>query len=370
MAEHDFYSEMKPVEAGEGSLTQEERLEQLVKPLLQWFNRNKRDLPWRQEPTPYHVWISEIMLQQTRVEAVIPYYNRFLERLPDIPALARVEEEELMKLWQGLGYYSRARNLKAAAEQAVQKYGGNLPADYDQLLQLPGIGSYTAGAVASIAFGIPRPAVDGNVLRVIARILALEDDIAQQKTKKKMEKLLEEVMPVQNPGDFNQALMELGAMVCVPNGAPHCSECPASGICLAYRSGKTDRIPCKAPKKPRRVENRTVLLIRWKDQFALQKRPSDGLLANLYEFPNVEGTLDGEQLAEYLIRAGENSFSAEPLPPSRHIFSHVEWRMTAYYVTLRKKKSNHFIYYKKDDILENHAIPSAFGAYLEVLKKI
>ena len=145
MAEHDFYSEMKPVEAGEGSLTQEERLEQLVKPLLQWFNRNKRDLPWRQEPTPYHIWISEIMLQQTRVEAVIPYYNRFLERLPDIPALARVEEEELMKLWQGLGYYNRARNLKAAAEQAVQKYGGNLPADYDQLLQLPGIGSYTAG---------------------------------------------------------------------------------------------------------------------------------------------------------------------------------------------------------------------------------
>lgn len=369
MAEQDFYGEMKPVEAGEGSLSERQRLEQMVLPLLQWFSKNKRDLPWRQDPTPYHVWISEIMLQQTRVEAVIPYYNRFLAHLPDITALARVTEEELMKLWQGLGYYNRARNLKAAAEQAVLQYGGNLPADYDQLLALPGIGSYTAGAVASIAFGIPRPAVDGNVLRVIARILASEEDITQQKTKKRTETLLEEIMPSQNPGDFNQALMELGALICVPNGAPHCSECPASGICLAYRNGKTDRIPCKAPRKPRRVEKRTVLLIRWKDRFALQKRPADGLLANLYEFPNVEGTLDGEQLAEYLIRAGENSFSAEPLPPSRHIFSHVEWRMTAYYVTLRKKKSNQFQYYKKDDILENYAIPSAFAAYLEILKK-
>ncbi|MGN1142933.1 MAG: A/G-specific adenine glycosylase [Anaerovoracaceae bacterium] len=369
VSEQDLYGEMKPVETAGGGLTDEERLRQMVKPLLRWFDQNKRDLPWRREPTPYHVWLSEIMLQQTRVEAVIPYYTRFLERLPDIPALAQVEEEELMKLWQGLGYYNRARNLKAAAMQAVQQYGGNLPADYELLLKLPGIGSYTAGAIASIAFSIARPAVDGNVLRVAARILASEDDIGQAKTKKKMEELLMSVIPGERPGDFNQALMELGAMICIPNGAPHCEECPASGICLAYRSGKTDCIPYKAPKKPRRVEHRTVLLIRWKDQFALQKRPASGLLANLYEFPNVEGTLNGEQLAQYLIEAGENSFSAEPLPPSRHIFTHVEWRMTAYYVTLRKKKSDRFRYYDKEEILKNCAIPSAFSAYLEILKK-
>lgn len=363
----DLYGKMKPVEAADGSLTDEQRLKQLAEPLLYWFNRNKRDLPWRREPTPYHVWLSEIMLQQTRVEAVIPYYNRFLERLPDIKALAQVEEEELMKLWQGLGYYNRARNLKAAAEQAVQQYGGNLPADYGQLLKLPGIGSYTAGAIASIAFGIVRPAVDGNVLRVAARILASEEDIGQAKTRKKMEELLLSAMPEEQPGDFNQALMELGALVCIPNGAPHCNECPAAGICLAYRSGKTGCIPHKAPKKQRRIEERTVLLIRWKNGYALQKRPSTGLLANLYEFPNVEGTLNGEQLAQYLIEAGENTFSAEPLPPSRHIFTHVEWRMTAYYVTLRKKKSERFRYYDKEEILENIAIPSAFSTYLEIL---
>ncbi len=369
MAEHDFYGEMKPVEASEGSLADDERLRQLVKPLLYWFFQNKRALPWRKEPTPYHVWLSEIMLQQTRVEAVIPFYYRFLDRLPDIPSLAQVEEEELMKLWQGLGYYNRARNLKAAAEQAVSRYGGDLPADYEKLLKLPGIGSYTAGAIASIAFGIARPAVDGNVLRVISRILASEDDIGQARVKKNMEKLLGAVMPSQSPGDFNQALMELGALVCIPNGAPHCEECPAAGICLAYRYNKTDCIPYKAPKKPRRVEERTVLLIRWKNAFAIQKRPSTGLLANLYEFPNVEGTLNGENLAEYLIQAGENSFTAEPLPPSRHVFSHVEWRMSAYYITLRKKKSDRFRFYDRDDIIENYAVPSAFSAYLDVLKR-
>lgn len=369
-SEQDLYGEIKPVEAVEGSLTGEERLKQMIKPLLSWFYPNKRDLPWRREPTSYHVWLSEIMLQQTRVEAVIPYYNRFLERLPDLSSLAEVEDEELMKLWQGLGYYNRARNLKAAAQQAVSQYGGELPADYEKLLKLPGIGSYTAGAIASIAFGIARPAVDGNVLRVISRLLGSEEDIGQAKVKKKMEEQLLTIMPSQTPGDFNQALMELGATVCVPNGEPHCSQCPISGICLARIQGKTDVIPFKAPKKPRRIEERTILLVRWKNGFAIQKRPSSGLLANLYEFPNLEGNLNGEQLTEYLIRIGENAFTAEPLPPSKHIFSHVEWRMTAYYVVLRKKKSDTFRFLDKDDILANYAIPSAFSAYLELLREI
>lgn len=365
----DLYGEIKPVEAVKGSLAGEERLRQIVKPLLNWFFQNKRDLPWRKEPTSYHVWISEIMLQQTRVEAVIPYYNRFLERLPDISSLAEIEDEELMKLWQGLGYYNRARNLKKAAQQAVSKYDGKLPADYEKLLELPGIGSYTAGAIASIAFGLARPAVDGNVLRVISRILSSEEDIGQAKVKKKVEEQLQTVIPLQKPGDFNQALMELGALVCIPNGEPHCKVCPVSGICLAHCQGKTDRIPYKAPKKPRRIEERTVLLIRWKNSFAIQKRPSTGLLANLYEFPNVEGKLSGEQLTDYMICNGENSFTAEPLIPSKHVFSHVEWRMTAYYVTLRKKKSDKFHFFDKNEILQQYAIPSAFSAYLKLLKE-
>lgn len=368
MSGHHLDGKIKLPRAVEGSLTEKERLMQMVVPLLNWFYQNKRNLPWRQDPTSYHVWLSEIMLQQTRVEAVIPYYNRFLERLPNVSSLAQVEDEELMKLWQGLGYYNRARNLKKAAQQAVSQYGGDLPADYEKLLKLPGIGSYTAGAIASIAFGIARPAVDGNVLRVISRILGSGDDISQVKVKKKMEDQLLEIMPLQKPGDFNQSLMELGALVCVPNGEPHCGECPVSGICLAHCQGKTAEIPFKAPKKPRRIEERTILLIRWKNKFAIQKRPSSGLLANLYEFPGIEGTLTGEQLTDYLIRTGENSFTAEPLPASRHIFSHVEWRMIAYYVVLRKKKSDSFQFFDRKEILENLAIPSAFSAYLKLLK--
>ncbi|MDO5411029.1 MAG: A/G-specific adenine glycosylase [Lachnospiraceae bacterium] len=367
MQEHDVYGKIKPVEAVSGTLGHKKRLEETVVPLVNWFLQNKRALPWREEATPYHVWLSEIMLQQTRVEAVIPYYHRFLAQLPDIGALAAVEEEELMKLWQGLGYYNRARNLKAAAQQVVSQYGGELPADYEKLLKLRGIGSYTAGAIASIAFGIPRPAVDGNVLRVISRILASEEDIAQPKVKKQIEEMLLSVMPAVNPGDFNQALMELGAVVCIPGKSPHCTECPVSGLCLAYQNKKTDTIPVKASKKPRRIEEKTVFLIKWKDGYAIRKRPSSGLLANLYEFPNVEGTLNGKQLAEYLVQAGENSFTAEPLPPSRHIFSHVEWRMSAYYIVLRKKKSETFTFYNKEEIEEKYAIPSAFAAYAELL---
>lgn len=365
--QRNLKQESRTAVMGQDAPAEQARLQAMVQPLTVWFRENQRNLPWRQEPTPYHVWLSEIMLQQTRVEAVIPYYLRFLERLPDIASLAVVDEEELMKLWQGLGYYNRARNLKKAAEQAVLEYGGELPADYEKLLKLPGIGSYTAGAIASIAFGIARPAVDGNVLRVISRILGSMEDISQAKVKKKIEEQLLLVMPENAPGDFNQALMELGATVCVPNGAPRCEECPVAEICLAFREGKTDVIPYKAPKKPRRIEERTILLVKWKDEYAIEKRPSTGLLAGLYEFPNLEGSLNGEQLADYLIHAGETSFTAEPLPSSKYVFSHVEWRMTAYHIVLRKKKSERFQFYKRQDILEHYAIPSAFSAYTEIL---
>ncbi|MGN0399365.1 MAG: A/G-specific adenine glycosylase, partial [Blautia sp.] len=235
-------------------------LEEITGPLLGWYEENKRDLPWRREPEPYHVWVSEIMLQQTRVEAVKEYYRRFLEALPKIPDLAACEEERLLKLWEGLGYYNRVKNMQKAARILVSEYGGNMPADYGKILELPGIGSYTAGAVSSIAFGIKKPAVDGNVLRVLSRITEWGEDIGKQSTKKKAEQILEEMMPGDRPGTFNQSLMELGAVVCVPNGTPKCEQCPVSGFCLAVKHGTISQYPKKTSPKKRRIEEKTVLL--------------------------------------------------------------------------------------------------------------
>ena len=230
-----------------------ENLEQIVQPLLRWFDQNARILPWRDQPTPYRVWVSEIMLQQTRVEAVKPFYQRFMEALPDIQTLANCEEEELLKLWEGLGYYNRVRNMQIAARTVIEEYGGKLPDDYLELQQLKGIGSYTAGAIASIAYGKVAPAVDGNVLRVISRVTLSREDILKQSVKRGMEQAIVEIMPADRPGAFNQALMELGAMVCVPNGEPHCESCPLKGLCLARKMGAMDEIPVKKAKKPRRI---------------------------------------------------------------------------------------------------------------------
>ena len=217
--------------------------------LLHWYDYNKRLLPWRENKDPYRIWISEIMLQQTRVEAVKPYFDRFMEALPTVYDLAEVEDDRLMKLWEGLGYYNRARNLKAAAQTIVQEYGGQLPADYDKLLSLKGIGMYTAGAIGSIAFELQVPAVDGNVLRVLARLWGDDSDILKDKTKKDMGRRIMEFMPEDRPGDFNQALIELGATVCVPNGKPLCDQCPWDTVCRAYKEDLIDKLPVKTPKK-------------------------------------------------------------------------------------------------------------------------
>ena len=232
--------------------TPQERLEQMVEPLLFWFSQSHRDLPWRREPSPYHVWVSEVMLQQTRVEAVRPYYERFLAALPTVQALAGCPQEQLLKLWEGLGYYSRARNLQRAAQEIVRCYNGQLPASCDLLKKLPGIGDYTAGAIASIAFDLPVPAVDGNVLRVLTRVLACPDDIALPATKEAFRQLLLPVEPTPGAGAFNQALMELGAVVCLPNSPPQCLVCPLQGLCLAHQQGRETDYPVKAPKKARR----------------------------------------------------------------------------------------------------------------------
>ena len=213
-------------------------LYKIVEPLLAWYEKNRRKLPWRENVSAYRVWVSEIMLQQTRVEAVKPYFARFIDALPDVSDLADCEEEKLLKLWEGLGYYNRVRNMQKAAKTVMEEYGGQLPDDYEKLLSLKGIGSYTAGAIASIAYGIPVPAVDGNVLRIITRLTQDESDIMKQSVKKRVEQALLEVMPQKRAGVFNQALMELGATVCVPNGAPLCEACPWKEFCLAKKKWK------------------------------------------------------------------------------------------------------------------------------------
>lgn len=347
-----------------------DRLDRIAAPLLAWYDRGRRILPWREEPTPYHVWISEIMLQQTRVEAVKPYYDRFLQALPDIESLAAVDEEKLLKLWEGLGYYNRARNLKKAAQILVAEYDGQMPADCEKIAALPGIGSYTAGAVSSIAFGIARPAVDGNVLRILSRLRADDRDILKANVKKSVEEELADVMPADRPGDFNQALMELGAMVCIPNGAPKCDACPWRELCRARAEGRTGELPQKAGKKPRSVEKKTILVIQDAERVALHKRPERGLLAGMYEFPSMEGHCGEEQVLAYLRELGLSPLRIRKLPPAKHVFTHKEWHMTGFLVRVDElavkgdqQEKQGLIFVDPKETLTGYPIPSAFAAY-------
>ncbi|QWT55455.1 A/G-specific adenine glycosylase [Christensenella sp. MSJ-20] len=343
-------------------------LSKIVRPLIDWYRINARDLPWRKIPEPYRVWVSEIMLQQTRVEAVKPYYERFLTALPTVACLAAAPEEQLLKLWEGLGYYSRVRNMQKAARMIMEEYGGVLPGTYQELLRLPGIGSYTAGAIASIAFGEPVPVVDGNVLRVISRITASREDIGLAATRKAMEARLMDVVPVDCPGDFNQAVMELGATICLPNGKPLCLDCPLWGLCLARREGRTGEIPVKAPKSPRRVEKKTVLvLVDELGRVALRKRPGRGLLAGLWELPALEGNLDEKSIAKALADWGLTAGQAVFLGPAKHIFTHVEWRMTGYRVPVHGAGRG-LAWVTKEQLEEEYALPSAFRAYRQALE--
>ena len=340
--------------------------------LLNWYDYNARILPWRSDPTPYHVWISEIMLQQTRVEAVKKYYDRWMESLPDVKALAEVPDDELMKLWEGLGYYNRARNLKAAAVQIMEEFDGEIPSDYSKLLSLRGIGEYTAGAIASIAFGIPESAVDGNALRIFSRILAEDGEINKTSVKKKITQEARRVLPEERPGDFNQALMELGAVICVPNGQAKCAECPIAFTCLAHRHDKADMIPVKAPKKARTQDNRTVFIIQDGECTAIRKRPEKGLLAGLYELPNIQGHLKNEDALLYVKELGLDPLYIEELPPAKHIFSHIEWRMQAYRIkvsSLKTTQDKELIFVSKEQSGKQYAIPSAFGAYAKYIKE-
>lgn len=348
---------------------QEQHLTQVVFPLLDWYRENARILPWRTEVTPYRVWISEIMLQQTRVAAVIGYFERFMAALPTVEDLAQVPEDELMKLWQGLGYYNRARNLQKAARQILERHGGQMPDDYDAIRALAGIGDYTAGAIASIAFGIPVPAVDGNVLRVLARILGDERDIARQDTKDAARRLLLQVIPQNAPGQFNQALMELGATVCLPNGAPLCDRCPVKEFCVARAQDKIALLPVKAPKKGRRIEERTVYLIFYNGKVALRRRPSRGLLAGLWEYPN-ELTEKPDPLEGWHIVPA----AGESVGRGKHIFTHIEWHMEAQAITATTPElPEGWVWASKRQLEQVYAVPNAFqsfhAAVLERLEK-
>ncbi|MDE7177895.1 MAG: A/G-specific adenine glycosylase [Lachnospiraceae bacterium] len=354
-----------------------ELTDRIVKPLLDWYDQGRRILPWREEPTSYHVWLSEIMLQQTRVEAVKPYYDRFLQALPDIESLAAVEEEHLLKLWEGLGYYNRARNLKKAAQIVVEEYEGRMPEEREALLSLPGIGSYTAGAIASIAFGKVYPAVDGNVLRILARLRVDDRDILDAKVKRAVEEELIRVMPKDRPGDFNQALMELGATVCIPNGAPRCESCPWEAFCMAKQEEKTAEFPKKAKKKPRRIEERTILVIQDADRIALRKRPDRGLLAGMYEFPSLDGHCEERQVASYLRELGLSPIRIKELPPAKHIFTHKEWHMIGYLVRVDElsametgEKAQTLVFVEPEKTRSAYPIPSAFAVYAEQVEMV
>lgn len=363
-----WYQQLQVLEDEQRPLDVRERLAAMSGPLLYWYRQHARILPWREDPRPYRVWISEIMLQQTRVEAVKPYFIRFMQELPTIEALAGVPQDRLMKLWEGLGYYNRARNLQKAARMIVDHYGGRMPSDYEELLKLPGIGSYTAGAIASMAFGKPVPAVDGNVLRVISRVLASRRDILKQSTRKWIETELAGTIPPDQAGMFNQGLIEIGAVVCIPNGRPRCFGCPLESLCLAKRQGLLGEIPVKTRPVRRKIENKTVCILEYQDQVGLKKRPDTGLLASLYELPNAEGHLKPEELAGAFFLKPENIVEVERLPDSRHVFSHVEWNMTGYRVLMNRPLPAGYLTASKEHIKARYALPNAFGRYTKLIK--
>ncbi len=351
-------------------------MQNITPALLAWFETHQRVLPFRTDPSPYHVWLSEIMLQQTRVSAVLPYYERFLAALPTIEALAACDEEALHKLWEGLGYYSRVRNLQKAAKIVCAQHGGALPADVNALLALPGIGEYTAGAIASICFGIPVPAIDGNVLRVFARVYNDDGFITDPAVKKRFAARVREHLPIEQPSAYNQALMELGALVCVPNGAPHCGECPLAQLCKAHLCGTAQTLPKKTPKKPRKIVPVTLALVHSSEGWLLQKRSEKGLLAGLWQPVLFENTrfASADELQNALAARGigaapaENRLSnaayAPMLPQAKHIFTHIEWHMSGWQFEIAPfALPEGYVWATEEELQTQYTLPSAFKAY-------
>lgn len=340
--------------------------------LMLWFESSARVLPWRQHKNPYYIWISEIMLQQTRVEAVIEYYNKFITRLPTIFDLANVEDDELYKLWQGLGYYSRAKNLKKAAGIIVEQFSGIIPNRRDELIKLPGIGPYTAGAIASIAFDERAVAIDGNVMRVLSRLYGSTVDITTTIAKQEIETKVIDLLPNKDIGIFNQALMELGATICIPNGKPKCEQCPIKQWCSAYIDQTTDQIPVKSKKKDRVIEPRTVLLTKIGSSWLIHKRLNKGLLANLWEFPNLIGKPSIGEIESFLLKHHIETTSIVKSEDAKHIFSHIEWHMTTYLIEgrLLEDLDKGFVLASQSQLKDQYSVPTAFSHCIRIINSL
>lgn len=344
--------------------------EWIVDPILEWYHKNLRILPWRQNKDPYRIWVSEIMLQQTRVEAVIPYYERFMSELPTIQSLADASEEQLMKLWEGLGYYSRVRNMQKAARMICEEFDGVFPQDYENIRKLPGIGDYTVGSISSIAFEKPCAAVDGNVLRVITRLTQNSVDIMDTKYRKQLTADLSAIYPAGLCGDFTQSLMELGAMVCLPNGEPKCEECPLSKRCEAYQNHTQMLFPVKKKKSERKIIEKTVFVLQCGEFIAIHKRESKGVLAGMWELPNVDEKLTRTKAKEYLQERGIKVTKLEPLTAVKHIFSHIEWHMKVYLVqceSMDEQMENQWV--GKETLEQEIALPTAFKNIYDLYKE-
>lgn len=342
--------------------------EKLPGALLPWYERNKRDLPWRRDREPYHVWLSEIMLQQTRVEAVKGYYLRFLEEIPTVEALANAEDEVLHKLWEGLGYYSRVRNLKKAAQTIMNRYEGQFPEAYEDVLELSGIGEYTAGAICSIAFNRRKAAVDGNVLRVISRLTEDATPIDAAAYKKQVKHRLEAVYPAE-AGAFTQALMELGATLCGPNTAPRCEECPCRSFCGGAIHSTAAQYPVKTPKAQRKIEDKTVLILSGEGRYGLKKRPDHGLLAGLWQFPDTPGHLEPEQALQLVESMGLRPVELYRQVQRKHVFTHIEWRMRGYYIEVREPIGD-LMWFSLTEIENKAALPTAYRQFWEEIENV
>lgn len=341
-------------------MTESERLSLCAPPLAAWYAGAARDLPWRRTRDPYRVWVSEIMLQQTRVEAVRGYYARFLAAFPTAAALARAPEEQVLKLWEGLGYYSRARALHAAAAQ-IAAHG--FPADHDGLLALPGVGPYTAAAVGSICFSLPTPAVDGNVLRLCSRLLCDSRPVGGADVRRDYTRWLTPAYEQHDPGLLTQSLMELGATVCGPNGPPGCGRCPLAALCLARAAGRAEALPVRAAKKARRAEQKTVFLLRCGDRLAVCRRPKTGLLASLWELPNVPGLLAPQEAAAQAEAWGVKPVSLLEQTARRHIFTHIEWELRGFSFSCACESAR-FTWADAAALRGRVALPTAFRQFL------
>ena len=342
-------------------------IKKLPDALLPWYKHNARKLPWRSDCDPYHVWVSEIMLQQTRVEAVIGYYARFLSALPDIRSLAEADEALLLKLWEGLGYYNRVRNLQKAAREIVEKYDGVFPSDYTAIRALPGIGAYTAGAISSICYQKPYAAVDGNVLRILSRMTAYAEPIDTEETKKDFARKLEQVYPAGECGNFTQALMELGACICTPK-SPSCDACPANSFCLARKQNKMTDYPIRLPKREKKLQQLSVFLLECDGKYALTQRDRAGLLSGLWQLPNTQSIFvsDSDALDADIPK------SSNPLRLIRtmdrvHIFTHIKWEMRCYHI-LCGKEDDAYTWATAEEIRKFYALPTAFRMFLQDLK--